>query len=80
MAEELQVYYLDVASAFPTPLTDELSTDGIHLVREGCETWGEPTSSPTVSTSPKEAAGETGASSESQPPGIGDCRPHPAEK
>ena len=67
MAEELQVYYLDVASAFPTPLTDELSTDGIHLVREGCETWESYILSHCVYQS-EGGGGEAGASSESQPP------------
>ena len=39
MAADQKVYYLDVASTFPTPLSEELSNDGVHLVKSGCETW-----------------------------------------
>lgn len=67
MAEQLQVYYLDVASAFPTPLPDELSTDGIHLARDGCETWVGYILSHCVYQA-EETDGVDGESTESQPP------------
>ena len=51
----------------PPPSTDELSTDGIHLVREGCETWESYILSHCVYQS-EGGGGEAGASSESQPP------------
>ena len=65
MAAEQSVYYLDVASAFQTPLPEELSSDGIHLVRSGCETWRDYILSHYVY---QEEPGTESAPSETAPP------------